>query len=129
MRLAPQAEPAERDAFAAQLESWRARMESALAARLPDCDAVPTRLHQAMRYSVLGGGKRVRPMLLFAGARTLGLAEAEVEAAACAGVDRPVTKPTTRRRPSWWATHCSPSRFNYSPAIPPCPPRQRYVCD
>ncbi len=84
IRLAPQAEPAERDAFAAQLESWRARMESALAARLPDSTAVPTRLHQAMRYSVLGGGKRVRPMLLFASARTLGLAEAEVEAAACA---------------------------------------------
>src|SRR3981081_1447686 len=59
-------------------------MESALAARLPDADAVPTRLHQAMRYSVLGGGKRVRPMLLFATARTVGLAEEEVEAAACA---------------------------------------------
>ena len=84
IRLAPQAEPARRDAFAAQLESWRARMEAALAARLPDSTAVPTRLHQAMRYSVLGGGKRVRPMLLFASARTLGLAEAEVEAAACA---------------------------------------------
>ena len=84
IRLAPQAEPARRDAFAAQLESWRARMEAALAARLPDSTAVPTRLHQAMRYSVLGGGKRVRPMLLFASARTVGLAEEEVEAAACA---------------------------------------------
>src|SRR5438067_9548936 len=59
-------------------------MEAALAARLPDSTAVPTRLHQAMRYSVLGGGKRVRPMLLFASARTLGLAEAEVETAAMA---------------------------------------------
>ena len=84
VRLAPQAESGKRDAFAAQLESWRVRMEAALAARLPDSTAVPTRLHQAMRYSVLGGGKRVRPMLLFASARTLGLAEAEVEAAACA---------------------------------------------
>jgi farnesyl diphosphate synthase len=37
-----------------------------------------------MRYSVLGGGKRVRPALLFATARTLGLREDEVEAAACA---------------------------------------------
>jgi len=83
IRRAPQAEPGKRDAFAAQLESWRARMEAALAARLPDSTAVPTRLHQAMRYSVLGGGKRVRPMLLFASARTVGLAE-EVEAAACA---------------------------------------------
>jgi geranylgeranyl diphosphate synthase type II len=84
IRRTAQAEPAEGDAFGAQLESWRARMELALAARLPDSDAVPTRLHQAMRYSVLGGGKRVRPILLFATARTLGLAEEEVEAAACA---------------------------------------------
>ena len=37
-----------------------------------------------MRYSVLGGGKRIRPALLFATARTLGLAEDQVEAAACA---------------------------------------------
>jgi geranylgeranyl pyrophosphate synthase len=84
IRLAAQAEPAKRDAFGAQLQSWRARIESALAARLPDSDAVPTRLHQAMRYSVLGAGKRVRPILLFATARTVGLAEEEVEAAACA---------------------------------------------
>jgi farnesyl diphosphate synthase len=37
-----------------------------------------------MRYAVLGGGKRVRPALLFATARTVGLAEDRVEAAACA---------------------------------------------
>jgi geranylgeranyl pyrophosphate synthase len=77
-------ESAKRAAFDAQLEAWRARMELALEARLPDSNVVPARLHQAMRYSVLGGGKRVRPMLLFATARTLGLAEDEVEAAACA---------------------------------------------
>src|SRR6266853_2711138 len=75
---------AKHDAFDAQLKFWRARMELALEARLPDSNAVPARLHQAMRYSVLGGGKRVRPMLVFATARTLGLAEDEVEAAACA---------------------------------------------
>src|SRR5690348_1094029 len=78
------AESVTRDDFAAQLESWRARMERALARRLPASDAVPERLHQAMRYCVLGGGKRFRPMLLFAAARTLGLEEEEVEAAACA---------------------------------------------
>ncbi len=60
------------------------RMEAALAARLPAATTVPVRLHQAMRYSVLGGGKRIRPALLFATARTLGLREDEVEAAACA---------------------------------------------
>jgi geranylgeranyl pyrophosphate synthase len=59
-------------------------MEVALAARLPDPDNVPERLHQAMRYSVLGGGKRIRPALAFATARTLGIAEAQVEAIACA---------------------------------------------
>jgi farnesyl diphosphate synthase len=59
-------------------------MERALAARLPAPDKVPARLHEAMRYSVLGGGKRIRPALLFATAHALGLSEDEVEAAACA---------------------------------------------
>jgi len=59
-------------------------MEGALAARLPRTDHTPERLHAAMRYSVLGGGKRVRPILLLATARALGLAEEQVEAAACA---------------------------------------------
>ncbi len=72
------------DSFAGQLEAWRARMEEALAARLPRSDQTPERLHAAMRYSVLGGGKRVRPILLLATARALGLAEEQVAAAACA---------------------------------------------
>jgi geranylgeranyl pyrophosphate synthase len=75
--------PAVPEAFAAQLEAWRARVEAALAARLPRTDQTPERLHAAMRYSVLGG-KRVRPILLFATARALGLEERQVEAAACA---------------------------------------------
>ena len=72
------------ESFAAQLESWRARMEGALAARLPRPDETPERLHAAMRYSVLGGGKRVRPILLLATAAALGLPEEQVLAAACA---------------------------------------------
>jgi geranylgeranyl pyrophosphate synthase len=67
-----------------QVKSWQARMEHALSERLPTSDAEPTRLHAAMRYCVLDGGERVRPLLLFGTARTLGLSEAEVEAAACA---------------------------------------------
>lgn len=59
-------------------------MESALAARLPGPDVVPARLHEAMRYSVLGGGKRIRPALLFAAAHAVGRTEDEVEGAACA---------------------------------------------
>jgi geranylgeranyl pyrophosphate synthase len=79
LRQAPKPEE-----FGAQLESWRARMERALDERLPAPHVAPARLHEAMRYSVLGGGKRLRPALLFATARTLGLSEDEVEAAACA---------------------------------------------
>jgi geranylgeranyl pyrophosphate synthase len=71
-------------AFAQQLTYWQTRMEQALAGRLPGADEIPTRLHEAMRYSVLGGGKRIRPALVFATGRTLGLAEHQVEAAACA---------------------------------------------
>ncbi len=83
-RILVQEESAGADSFGAQLEVWRLRMEDALASRLPDQNAVPARLHEAMRYSVLGGGKRIRPALLFATARTLGLSEDDVEAAACA---------------------------------------------
>ena len=71
-------------AFGQQLVQWQTRMEQALADRLPRAEEVPTRLHEAMRYSVLGGGKRIRPALVFATGRTLGLAESQVEAAACA---------------------------------------------
>src|ERR1700750_423790 len=59
-------------------------METALASRLPGPEVVPSRLHEAMRYTVLGGGKRTRPALLFAAARAVGRTEEEVEGAACA---------------------------------------------
>ncbi len=59
-------------------------MERALEQRLPAPSVVPGRLHEAMRYTVLGGGKRIRPALVFATAHALGLPEEEVEAAACA---------------------------------------------
>jgi geranylgeranyl pyrophosphate synthase len=83
-RVAIDEESAAPDTFGAQLESWRQRMERALEARLPQPNVVPARLHEAMRYSVLGGGKRIRPALLFAAARAVGLTEGQVEAAACA---------------------------------------------
>ncbi len=74
----------ERTACATQVKAWQRRLEHALGERLPTSDAEPTRLHAAMRYCVLNGGERLRPLLLFGTARALGLAEAEVEAAACA---------------------------------------------
>lgn len=75
---------AEPDNFEALMNAWRERTERGLAARLPASNVVPTRLHDAMRYSVLGGGKRVRSALVYATALTVGLTEDEVEAAACA---------------------------------------------
>lgn len=83
-RQAAQETSSRRDGFRAQLELWQGRMESALAARLPGPEVIPSRLHEAMRYSVLGGGKRIRPALVFAAARAVGRTEDEVEGAACA---------------------------------------------
>jgi farnesyl diphosphate synthase len=74
----------QRAACAAQVKAWQGRMEQALAERLPTTDVEPTRLHAAMRYCVLNGGRRVRPLLLFGTARAVGLSETDVEAAACA---------------------------------------------
>jgi farnesyl diphosphate synthase len=66
--------------MSADFQSWtgscQARIETFLESRLPAADCVPERLHKAMRYSVLGGGKRVRPLLSFA-AGELALADAE----------------------------------------------------
>jgi geranylgeranyl pyrophosphate synthase len=60
------------------------RIETALEAWLPPEQAPPTKLHRAMRYAVLGGGKRVRPTLVYATAAAVGLAPGEVNAIACA---------------------------------------------
>jgi farnesyl diphosphate synthase len=50
------------------------QVEAALAELLPAGRVAPSRLHDAMRYSTLGGGKRVRAMLVYAAGE---LAEAE----------------------------------------------------
>jgi len=62
----------------------QARMEAALPRFLPAPDIVPQRLHQAMRYCVLGGGKRVRPLLAFAAGEFSGADPARVEVVAAA---------------------------------------------
>jgi geranylgeranyl pyrophosphate synthase/transketolase N-terminal domain/subunit len=48
------------------------RTEAALEAALPSPELAPGRLHEAMRYSVLGGGKRVRPLLCHAAGAIFG---------------------------------------------------------
>ncbi|HYA19986.1 MAG TPA: farnesyl diphosphate synthase [Burkholderiales bacterium] len=59
----------------------QARAESTLGNVLPSADIAPQRLHEAMRYAVLGGGKRVRPLLAFAAGEA---ARADVERVAIA---------------------------------------------
>ena len=62
----------------------QARIEAALGRLLPAADIAPQRLHQAMRYAVLGGGKRVRPLLAFAAGELAGAEPSRVEVVACA---------------------------------------------
>lgn len=54
----------------AGFEQWmqwvQSEIETALASLLGDPAAASVRLHEAMRYAVLGGGKRVRPLLVYA---------------------------------------------------------------
>jgi len=61
-------------------QSWVAaqqvRFEGVLRELLPRAEVTPQRLHEAMRYSVLDGGKRVRPLLAFAAGELAG-AQAE----------------------------------------------------
>lgn len=48
------------------MEEYQTRVRNCLANALPPVDLIPSDLHQAMRYSVLGGGKRVRALLAYA---------------------------------------------------------------
>lgn len=52
--------------------NWLERVETKLQQVLPEDDQSPIRLHEAMRYSVLGGGKRIRPLLVYATGISLG---------------------------------------------------------
>ena len=63
---------------------WRARIDAALARTLPDPDASPRRLHAAMRHATLQGGKRMRPLLVYASGRLLGAELASLDDAAIA---------------------------------------------
>ena len=66
--------------FAEYLEARRREVESALDRYLPP--DIPTVVSDAMRYSLLGGGKRLRPLLAIAGAEAVAQATGSAEAAA-----------------------------------------------
>jgi len=68
----------------AALKHSAARIEQVLDRLLPAADAQPNRLHQAMRYSALGAGKRVRPFLVYSAGTMLGADETLLDAPAAA---------------------------------------------
>lgn len=63
---------------------WAARTETSLQALLPDPALEPARLHAAMRHATLAGGKRMRPLLVYATGSLLGADEALLDAPAAA---------------------------------------------
>lgn len=68
--------------FGARLAAYRTRIETVLdkSLALPDCGT--DRLREAMRYSTLSGGKRLRPTLVYLTGESLGAALEELDAAA-----------------------------------------------
>jgi geranylgeranyl diphosphate synthase type II len=68
----------------AYLAERRALVDAALERALPGEDTPPPTIHRAMRYSVLAGGKRLRPILVIAGAEAVGGTAAMVLPTACA---------------------------------------------
>ena len=70
--------------FADWVSAIQNRTEAALDRVLPQATIAPARLHDAMRYAVLGGGKRVRPLLCHAAGTLSGATPEALDAAACA---------------------------------------------
>jgi len=75
---------ANNEALTAYFEACRIRIEAALDRCLPLEAIQPERLHKAMRYATLGGGKRIRPVLVYASGRALGVDPERLDGPACA---------------------------------------------
>ena len=67
-----------------ELIAWSTRADNVLASVLAPADQAPQDLHQAMRYAVLGGGKRLRPILVYATGCALGASPERLDAPAAA---------------------------------------------
>jgi len=70
--------------LSSELLAFSARADHALARVLPPADQAPVELHRAMRYAVLGGGKRLRPLLVYATGEAFGAPLEHLDAAAAA---------------------------------------------
>lgn len=66
------------------MESWRQRLEFQLDARIAAPDPATARLVEAMRYCALGGGKRLRPVLVYCSGTAMGAPPGHMDEAAVA---------------------------------------------
>ncbi len=73
-----------REDFQGWVAAQQTRFEDVLRELLPRADVAPQRLHEAMRYAVLDGGKRVRPLLVFAAGEMAGADAQRLNIAAAA---------------------------------------------
>ena len=71
-------------AFPDWMRTVQTRIEATLSHLLPAEEAIPARLHSAMRYASLGGGKRVRPLLVFAAGELSNAPPERLEIVSCA---------------------------------------------
>ncbi|HUL81421.1 MAG TPA: farnesyl diphosphate synthase [Gammaproteobacteria bacterium] len=70
--------------FAERLDGYRNRVDAELSEILHSVEDVPDRLRAAMEYSVLGGGKRVRPLLAYASGELCGVEPSALDVVAAA---------------------------------------------
>jgi farnesyl diphosphate synthase len=70
--------------LAAWMQQCQARIEVVLDGLLTPTSVQPALLHEAMRYAVLGGGKRMRPLLAYAAGEAAGAEAGQVDAPAAA---------------------------------------------
>ena len=72
------------DNFEQRIPHYVRRVEAKLDSVLPGSDTEPSRLHEAMRYAIFNGGKRVRPLLVYAAGESLGVPESLLDSPAAA---------------------------------------------
>jgi geranylgeranyl pyrophosphate synthase len=66
------------------IQAWQERFENILPDFLPTLSKTPELLYQAMHYSATAGGKRIRPLFVYASGRALGLEEEDLDGIAVA---------------------------------------------
>lgn len=70
--------------FVSRMPVYVRRIEACMDRALPPAGSTPVRLHEAMRYATLTGGKRIRPLLVYAAGECLGVASAKLDVPATA---------------------------------------------